>query len=103
MQIFTLSDRDDLQMRLEQRKIPRPHRGQETIAVMLVLIYHVGRQLPTNSNRNGDGDHRELASPHGSLSPRITPYHIKLGMVRNAERRTNFYILFFCSQRGHKP
>jgi len=43
MQELTLDDRDDLQMRLEQRKIPRPQRGQETIAVMLVLTWsHVG-------------------------------------------------------------
>ena len=39
-------DRDDLQMRLEQRKIPRWQRGQETIAVMLVLICHFGPTPP---------------------------------------------------------
>src|SRR6516225_4186249 len=29
----------------------------------------------------------ELASPHGSLSPRITPYHIVLGMPRCASQQ----------------
>jgi hypothetical protein len=33
-------------MRLEQRKIPRWQRGQETIAVMLVLICHFGPTPP---------------------------------------------------------
>ena len=48
MQELTLDDRDDLQMRLEQRKIPRPQRGQETIAVMLVLTWsHVGSTPPS--------------------------------------------------------
>jgi hypothetical protein len=47
MQVLALGDRDDLQMWLEQRKIPRPHRGQETIAVMLVLTCHVGPTPPS--------------------------------------------------------
>jgi hypothetical protein len=43
MQALALADGNDLQMRLEQRKIRRPQRGQETIASMLVLIWiHVG-------------------------------------------------------------
>jgi hypothetical protein len=43
MQELALADRDDLQVGLKQRKIPRPQRGQETIASMLVLIWiHVG-------------------------------------------------------------
>lgn len=47
MQELALGDRNDLQMRLEQRKIPRPQRGQETIAVMLVLICHFGLTPPS--------------------------------------------------------
>jgi hypothetical protein len=57
-------------MRLEPRKIPRPQRGQETIAIMWVLICHFGptpplcptfppdgSQPPINfGNRDCDGD-----------------------------------------------
>jgi hypothetical protein len=39
VQEIALRDGDDLQMGLEQRKIPRPQCGQETIASMLVLIW----------------------------------------------------------------
>ena len=38
MQELALAYGDDLQMGLEQRIVPRPQRGQETIAPMLVLI-----------------------------------------------------------------
>jgi hypothetical protein len=47
MQGLAPDDRDDLQMRLERRKIPRPQRGQETIGVMLVLICHFGPTPPS--------------------------------------------------------
>ena len=47
MQELALGDRNDLQMRLEQRKIPRPQRGQETIAIKLVLICHFGPTPPS--------------------------------------------------------
>jgi hypothetical protein len=48
MQELALADRDDLQVGLKQRKIPRPQRGQETIASMLVLIWiHVGPTSPS--------------------------------------------------------
>jgi hypothetical protein len=40
VQELTLANGHDLQMRLEQRKIPRPQRHQETIASMLVLWSH---------------------------------------------------------------
>ena len=46
MQELAPGDRDDLQMRLERRKIPRPQRGQETIAIMWVLICHFGPTPP---------------------------------------------------------
>jgi hypothetical protein len=38
VQELALADGDDLQMGLEQRIVPRPQRGQETIASMRVLI-----------------------------------------------------------------
>jgi hypothetical protein len=38
VQEVALTYGDDLQMGLEQRIVPRPQRGQETIASMLVLI-----------------------------------------------------------------
>jgi hypothetical protein len=38
VQEVALAYGDDLQMGLEQRIVPRPQRGQETIAPMLVLI-----------------------------------------------------------------
>ncbi len=38
VQKLALAYGDDLQMGLEQRIVPRPQRGQETIASMLVLI-----------------------------------------------------------------
>jgi len=48
-QELALADGDDLQMGLEQRIIPRPQRGQETIASMLVSIWiHVGPTSPTS-------------------------------------------------------
>ena len=47
MQELAPGDRDDLQMRLERRKIPRPQRGQETIAIMWVLICHFGPTPPS--------------------------------------------------------
>jgi hypothetical protein len=44
MQEVALADDDDLQMRLEQRIILQPQRGEETIASMLVVVgIHVGR------------------------------------------------------------
>jgi hypothetical protein len=48
MQELALADGDDLQVGLKQRKIPRPQRGQKTIASMLVLTWiHVGRTSPS--------------------------------------------------------
>jgi hypothetical protein len=47
MQELAPRDWDDLQMRLEPRKIPRPQRGQETIAIMWVLICHFGPTPPS--------------------------------------------------------
>ena len=38
VQELALAYGDDLQMGFEQRIVPRPQRGQETIAPMLVLI-----------------------------------------------------------------
>jgi len=48
VQELALADGDDLQMGFEQRIIPRPQRGQETIASVLVLIWiHVGPTSPS--------------------------------------------------------
>ena len=52
VQELALADPDDLQMRLQQRKIWRPQRGQETIASMLLVGIHVG---PIFSRRIGWG------------------------------------------------
>jgi hypothetical protein len=46
VQELALVDPDNLQMRLQQGKIRRPQRGQETIASMLLVGIHVGPTFP---------------------------------------------------------
>jgi hypothetical protein len=68
VQELALADGDDLQMRLEKRKIPRPQRGQQTIASMLVLIWrHVGPTSPSARHSM----HLSLAATNDSGSTRF--------------------------------
>src|SRR5258707_6128738 len=74
MQELALAYGHDLQMRLQKRKIPRPQRGQETIASILVLIWsHVGPNSPSaRDSTHVCRDHQPILEVRNFLAAAFT-------------------------------